>query len=447
MRPVAPFLAACMLATVMTTTLQPDQVLAAETGSSDVEVVRTPGGLEAYLIHAPAVPFLSMAFDFEGGGALDPEGKEGLAYMVSGLLDEGAGDLDSETFRAELEDRSIRLSFDATKDSFTGSLKTLTEERGRAFELLRLAVTQPRFDDEPVGRIRTQILSSLDRQLEDPQYLANESWFATAFKGHPYARTTQGTPASIEAITTDDLRGFVGRRLAQDNLRIGVAGDITAEELAPLLDATFGALPREAAPAAIANTEPTPGGTTVIRRDLPQSVVMFGHGAVARDDPDYYAAYVANYILGGGGFSSRLMEEIREKRGLAYSVYSYLYPLDHASLWIGGTGTENARVSQSLEILRAEVARMAAGDVGQQELDDAKTYLTGSFPLRLTSNDEIARMLVGMQTARLGPNFLKDRNGFIETVTLGDLQRVAARVFSADRLHVVVVGNPPDLEG
>jgi zinc protease len=409
-------------------------------GASRVERVVSEGGIEAWLISEPSIPFLSLSMHFAGGAALDPEGEAGLAYMVSGLLDEGAGELDSQAFRTELEDRAIRLSFDAARDEFTGRLKTLTKHRERAFELLRSALTEPRFDVEPVERIRHQIQAGLRRRAEDPDYLAGLTWFETAFPDHPYGRPVRGTIESVGAIEVGDLRGFVARRLARDNLIIGVSGDVTAEELGPLLDLAFGDLPATSAPIEIAAAQPAVGGTVVVEKDLPQSQALFGQKGLARDDPDFYAAYVANHILGGGGFTSRLTDEVREKRGLAYSVYSYLYPIDFAPLWLGGVGTDSARVEQSLEVVREQVARMAAGDFDQAELDDAKTYLTGSFPLRLTSNDQIAGMLVGMQVNDLGIDYIEQRNGFIEAVTLEDLRRAAARLYDPQSLLMVVVG-------
>jgi zinc protease len=416
-------------------------------GASKVERVVSPGGIEAYLINEPSIPFLSLALHFKGGAALDPPGKEGRAYMVSGLLDEGAGGLDSQAFRTELEDRAIRLSFDAERDSFSGQLKTLSEHRERAFELLRLALVEPRFDPEPVERIRNQIQAELRRRAEDPDYLVSLTWFDTAFPGHPYGRPLQGTVESVATITGDDLRQFTRERLAKDNLTVGVAGDVTAEELGRLLDLAFGDLPDTSAPIEIADAEPAGGGTVVVRKRVPQSWVMFGQEGLARADPDFYAAYVTNHLLGGGGFTSRLTEEVREKRGLAYSVYSYLYPMDHAPLWLGGVGTANAAVDESIRLVRHEVARMAAGEVGAEELADAKTYLTGSFPLRLTSNDQIASMLVSIQVDDLGIDYLEERNGYIEAVTVEDVRRVAARLYHPGQLLVVVVGDPTGLEG
>ncbi len=436
---------ACLGIAMTTTTviIDTDDAQAA----AKVQHVVSPGGIEAYLISEPAIPFMSLGMRFKGGAIGDPPGKEGLANLLSGVLDEGAGDLDSQAFRTELEDLAIRLSFDAGRDAFSGDLKTLTENRDRAFELLRLALNEPRFDDEPVERIRGQIQAGLRRRSQDPDYLASRNWFETAFEGHVYARPVEGTIESVAAITSDDLRAFASDRLAKDNLLIGVAGDITAEELGPLLDHAFGALPETSTALEPGKAEPTGRGTTVVRQDVPQSKILFGQQGLGRDDPDFYAAYVTNHILGGGGFTSRLTNEIREARGLAYSVYSYLYPTEFAPIWLGGLGTNNASVAEALDVVQQELRRMAAGDVGQAELDDAKTYLTGSFPLRLTSNDRIAGLLVSMQVNDLGTEYLDQRNSFIEAVTLDDIKRVAARLYDPASLFTVVVGNPPDLEG
>lgn len=410
-----------------------------------VEDVVSARGVRAWLLREPSIPFVSVSIRFLGGGAHDPEGLDGLSWFAAGLLDEGAGPYDSRAFRSALEDNAIRLSFDADRDSFSGELKTLNETRDLAFDLLRLALAEPRFDAEPVERIRQQILADLKRRETDPDYRSARAWFARAFAGHAYARPTRGTPETIARIGVDDLRRFVADRIARGNLFVGVAGDITASELADLLDRTFGDLPAEPRLPPVAETAPGASGVIVDRMPIPQSVVTFGHAGIDRHDPDYYAAYVANYILGGGGFSSRLTEEIREKRGLAYSVYSYLYDARYAPLWLGGVATRNDQVATSIRLVEQETARMAAGDISGKELGDAKTYLTGSFPLRLTSNDRIAQMLASMQMQDLGIDYLEKRNGYIEAVTLEDVVRVSKRLFARPILFSVV-GDPEGLE-
>jgi zinc protease len=409
----------------------------------EVQRVVSPGGIEAWLVEDHGNPIISLDLAFRGGTALDPEGKEGLANLAAGLLDEGAGELDSQAFQARLADLSIRLSFSAGQDTFGGTLRTLTENRDTAFELLRLALGQPRFDEEPVERIRAQVLTGLRRDAEKPNRIAGRTLRRLFFPGHPYGRRIRGTPETVAALTVEDLRRFVAERLARDVLKVAVVGDITGAELGPLLDKAFGGLPAAAATARIADIEPQGGGeVVVVRKDIPQSVVALGHAGLLRDDPDFYAAYVVNYILGGGGFSSRLYEEIREKRGLAYSVHSYLHPLDHAALLIGGVATANGRVGQSLELIRREWARMAEAGPSAEELAAAKTFLTGSYPLRQSSSGRIAGMLLGIQLEDLGIDYINRRNGYIEAVTLEDARRVARRLYRADRLTVVVVGQP-----
>jgi zinc protease len=409
----------------------------------EVQRVVSPGGIEAWLVEDHTNPIIALELAFRGGAALDPEGKAGLAYMASSTIDEGAGPLDSQAFQGELDNRSISLRFDAGLDSFNGSLQTLTENRDRAFELLRLALTEPRFDEEPVERIRSQIIARLSRESEDPDYIAGHVLRRLMYGEHPYARPSRGTEASIARITADDLRNFVKQRFGRDQLYVGVVGDITPQELGKALDETFLALPEKATPFALPPAGVENGGeTVVIAKPIPQSVVAFAQDGIDRADPDFYAAYVVNHILGGGGFSSRLVEEVREKRGLAYSVYSYLATFDHADMVYGGTATQNARVGESLDLIRQEWRRMSEEGPSEQELNAAKRYLTGSFPLRFNSSDNIASMLVGMQLEDLGIDYLEKRNDYVEAVTLEDARRVARRLYQPDALTVVVVGTP-----
>ncbi|MCS6878476.1 MAG: insulinase family protein [Geminicoccaceae bacterium] len=410
-----------------------------------VEEVVSPKGIRAYLVTERSVPFLTLALHFRAGAVLDPPDRCGLATMVAGLLDEGAGPYDSQAFRRELEDNAIRLTFDADLDGFTGTLKTLTATRDHAFDLLRLALLEPRFDPEPIERIRSQIQAELRRRESDPDYVSARAWYARAFDGHGYGRPVRGTLETIARIRREDLVGFARERLARADLAIGVAGDIGPEELAVLLDRTFGGLPERSAPVEPPPTEPRLGDTVLVPMPIPQSVVTFGRKGIARNDPDYYAATIANYILGGGGFSSRLMQEVREKRGLAYSVYTYLADVRLAPLWLGAVATSNERVARSIALVREEVARLAEGEIDDRELADAKTYLTGSFPLRLATNDQLARMLLGMMVHGLGRDYLERRNELVSAVGPEDLRRVCRRLY-AGPLLVAVAGRPEGLE-
>lgn len=413
----------------------------------DIERVTSPGGIEAWLVEDHTNPVIAVSFVFRGGAALDPAGKEGLADMVSGLLDEGAGPLDSGAFQKKLEDLAITLRFDAGRDSFGGRLMTLTKNRDTAFDMLRLAVTAPRFDAEPVERIRGQILSGLRGDSEEAGTIAHRALMAELFAGHPYARPAEGTEESVQAITTADLKAFVARRLARDNLIVGAVGDITPRELAEALDWLFGHLPAKAADWKVADAAPPAGGkVTVVQKPFPQSAIAFGQRGVKRDDPDYYAAYVLNHILGGGGFTSRLYREVREKRGLAYSVYSALQPLDHAGMIFGGSATRNDKAGETVRIVQEQWRRMAVDGPTAEELADAKLYLTGSFALQFSSSDRIAGILTAIQMDNLGIDYLDKRNAKIDAVTLDDVRRVARSLLDPAGLSFVVVGDPKDIK-
>jgi len=422
-------------------------VLAASPAQAvDVQRVQSKGGIVALLVEDHTNPIINLNLAFRGGSAHDPAGMEGLGEMVSGLLDEGSGKLDSQAFQGRLEDLAIGLRFSAGRDTFGGTLSTLTVNRDEAFALLKTALTTPRFDEEPVARIRSQILAGLRQESEDPDTIAGKTLMKAMFDGHPYGRPSGGDKESIEAITVDAMRTFVAERLARDNLVIGVVGDISATELGVLLDSTFLDLPAHAKSWSLPDvTPPEKGQQIVVRKDVPQSAILFAQNGLKRDDPDFYAAYVMNYILGGGGFTSRLYTEVREKRGLAYSVYSYLSPYDYTALIAGGAGTANARVGETIRIVRDEWSRMAEQGVSEAELADAKTYLTGSYPLRFTSSDNIARMLTGIQLDNLGIDYFDRRNELIEAVTLDDVNRVARHWLDPDRLTIVIVGEPENL--
>ena len=420
---------------------------AVPTAAVDVERVVSRSGIEAWLVRDTRNPIISMRFAFRGGSSLDPEGKEGLANMTAALLDEGAGDLDSQAFQKILEDMSISLQFDAGQDTFGGRLKTIVDNKDEAFRLLALAMALPRFDEDAVLRIRSQILAQLRRASEDPDSLASERLFQVLFPDHPYGRRARGTPKSVDEIVAADLRGFVRDRLARDNLVIGVVGDITPETLMPLLDSTFGSLPAKAARWDVPDTRPRGAGKTiVIRKPIPQSVISFAGEGLDRKHPDFYAATVMNHMLGGGGFTSRLYMEVREKRGLAYSVGTQLHPLDHAALLLGGAGTANAQAAETIRIVREEWSRFAEKGVTDEELADAKAFITGSFPLRFTASDRIASTLVGMQLADLGIDYLERRNGFIDAVTRDDVNRVARALLDGKALVFVVVGSPAGVQ-
>jgi zinc protease len=359
------------------------------------------------------------------------------------MLDEGAGDLDSEAFQRRIDELSVRMSFRAQRDHFTGSLQTLSQTREEAFGLLKLALAAPRFDAEPLQRVRGQILLGILQDNEDPDHIANQAWMRAMFADHPYGRAVEGTAETVNAIQAVDLEALRQRLFARERLRIAVVGDIDAETLKRLLDDTFGALPATSGVAEVAEATPVPGPRIdVIERNIPQSVIRFGHRGIKRDDPDFIPAYMVNSILGGGGFGSRLMQEVREKRGLVYSVFSSLQPMRRAGIVFGGAATMNERAAETVAVVHEELERMAVEGPTEEELEEAKTYLTGSYPLNFDSNSKIANQLLAIQEDELGIDYVNRRNGLIEAVRLEDVKRVARRLIDADGLVVTVVGKP-----
>lgn len=413
----------------------------------EIQRVVSPGGIEAWLVEEHSNPILAISFSVLGGSALDPAGQEGRARMAAALLDEGAGELDSQAFQGELERLSIQLGFSAGIDQLNGSLVTLTATRERAVELLALALTQPRFDAEPVERIRGQIQVQLSRRENDPNAAAGDALAALLYPGHPYGTPSMGTAEGIAALTAEDMKAFAQERLAKDTLKIGVVGDITPEELGRLLDQVFGALPDSSPAYDVPEVEPQGAGVVqVVEKPVTQSVILVAQPGPKRDDPDYYAAAVVDYILGGGSFSSRLYREVREKRGLAYTVWSYIRAYDHSGSWLAGAATQNERAAETLELIRAEWARLASEGPSEEEVAKAITYLTGSFALRLTSSEGIATLLVAIQRDDLGLDYIDRRDAFFTRLTVEEVRRVAAKWLDPAKLAVVVAGRPAGLE-
>ena len=409
-----------------------------------IQEVTSPGGIRAWLVEEHSVPLMAMRFAFDGGGnSQDPEGKEGVASFLSTMMDEGAGDLTSKQFQERMEELALRMSFNDGRDAFYGSFETLTEHREKALALLALAVARPRFDAEAVERMRKQLQAGLAAAARDPTRVASEQWMALAFPGHPYGRSGNGTLQSVAKIGRKDLVDFHARTFAKDTLRVVVVGDIDAATLGGVLDSVFGGLPAKARLTPVAKVEPKAAQRLkVIDMNVPQSVVRFGLPAMARKDKDFMAAFVLNTILGGGAFTSRLYQEVREKRGLAYGVDTYLMPLQNTSLFFGGVATKNEEVAQSLDVIRTEMKRITDEGPTEKELADAKAYLTGSFALRFDTNANIANQLLWMLVEGLGREYVDTRNAQVEAVTLEDMRRVARRLFEGQELIVTVVGRP-----
>jgi zinc protease len=417
-------------------------LFATSAGATTIERVVSPGGIEAWLVHEQAVPLIAVEFAFVGGAVQDPPGKAGTAALTASLLDAGAGDLDSTAFTDRRERKAIQMNFSAQRDTIHGTMRTLTENRDEAFELLRLAVTAPRFDAKDVEISRAQILSLLRRETTSPTDIASRRWWETAFEGHPYGRPVNGTSETVSSISIADLKSYAQRILARQNLKIAVVGDIDAETLKVLLDRTFGALPQKPELYPIANVAPRGLGRRIeVSLDVPQTVVDFGGPGIPRQDPDFMAAYLINHILGGGSTDSRLYQEVREKRGLAYSVSDSLVWLDHAAVLLGGTATRADRAGETVDLIEKEIRHFAEDGPTAGELVEAKRYLNSAFVLNLDSSTKIAALLVQLELDGFGTDYFSRRTAMIEAVTLDDARRVAKRLLDKGLL-VTVVGKP-----
>lgn len=410
-----------------------------------IEKIVSPAGIEAWLVREKAVPLVTLNYAFRGGATQDKADKSGTANLAADLLDEGAGDLDSNAFHERMENHAIELTFQVGRDYFHGSLRSLNEHRDEAFDLLHLALTNPRFDADAVERVRGQELSILQRDTTNPNDLAGRRWWEIAFPGHPYGRETKGTLESVPRITADDLHGYVRHVFARNELTISIVGDVDAKTAGALIDRAFAGLPAKNDLKPVANATPSGlGRRIVINVDVPQAVVIFGGQGVARHDPDFMAAYIVNHILGGGSFSSRLYKEVREKRGLAYGVSGSLVWLQHAAVLLGGTATRSDRTADALVVIEQEFKRMADEGPTPDEIAGAKSFLKGSYALTLDTSAKIAAQLTQIQIDDLGIDYIQRRDALIDAVTIEDAKRVAHKLFGGGML-VTVAGRPKGL--
>ena len=413
----------------------------------DIQKVQSPMGLTAWLVEDKTLPILSLQFSFRGAGAIqDGKEKQGRAQLLSNTMDEGAGDILSQAFQKQLSDHSITLSFHSSRDNFGGQLKTLSRHQDKAVNLLKLALTQPRFDAEPVERMRQSNLTRIRSSMGDPDWIAARLFNDIVFSNHPYALNSGGTLTTLQNITPQDLKVYAKKFLTKDNLVIGVTGNISAKKLAPMLDHIFGALPQTGAQNKVDKlTPPQESKTYLFNKDIPQTIIKMSLPSIDRHDPDYYSLRVLNHIFGAGGFGSRLMNEAREKKGLTYGIYSQLFSLDYVDSLIISTSTKNETVAEMRKIIHAEILKMATQTISKDELQHAKDYIIGSMPLALTSTDNISSILLGLQLHNRPIEYLDNLSMNINKVTIEDVQRVSKRLLDTKKLTTIMVGNPENI--
>ncbi|MDX5383465.1 MAG: insulinase family protein [Rhodobacterales bacterium] len=411
----------------------------------EIKEVVSPGGITAWLVEDHAIPFTALEIRFRGGASVEAAEKRGATNLMAALLEEGAGEMDARAFARARDGLAASFRYSVSDDALSVSAQFLTENRDAAVDLLRQSLVQPRFDDDAIERVRAQVLSGLRSDEKNPQSIASRRFDALVYGDHPYGSSLDGTIDTVSALTRDDLLAAHADTLARDRIHVSAVGDITADQLGALLDSLLGDLPATGA-ALPGPADPTfPGGVDVVDFPTPQSVVLFGQPGIGQEDPDFFAAFILDHILGGGGFESRLMTEVREKRGLTYGIYTYLADRELAQVWGGSVASANDRVAEAVEVIRAEWARMQQDGVTQDELDNAKTYLTGAYPLRFDGNGTIANIIVGMQMRGLPIDYAATRNDQVNAVTLEDVNRVARTLLDPARLSFVVVGQPEGL--
>ncbi len=408
----------------------------------DIQEVVTEAGTTIWLVEEPSIPIISIEIEFKGGAVLDPADKLGATVLMAGLLEEGSGDLDSVGFASAAEELAARFSYDGGRDGVSISATMLSENRDATVDLLATALSNPTFDDVSVARVRGQVVANLQSDLNDPNYLAQRRFRELSFGDHPYANPTGGTLETVETLNRDDVIAAHGRSLVRSRATVGVVGDITAAEVGPLIDRLLAGLPEDGPDLPDRATVAEATATHIVPLNTPQAVAIFGHSGINREDPEFIAAFVLNTIMGGGGFSSRLSTEVREKRGLTYGIYSYLVGADYGALVLGSVASANDRMAEVVELVEAEWAKMAGDGVTPEELAKAKRYITGSYPLRFTSNGRIANSLVGMQLAKLPIDYVDTRNDLINALTLEEVNDLASRLYKPENLRFVIVGQP-----
>ncbi|MEO9863289.1 MAG: pitrilysin family protein [Yoonia sp.] len=415
------------------------------TAAVDIKTITSDGGINAWVVEEPSIPFVALEIRIRGGASLDVEGKRGAVNLMMGLLEEGSGDMTAQEFQAKRESLAASFGYRAYDDTISLSAKFLTENQDDALALFKQSLVSPTFDQDAIDRVRAQVISGINSDAKNPNRIAGAFFDEAAFGDHPYGSSMDGTIESVTALTRDDMFDAHRNVLTRDRLFVSVVGDVTADAVGPMLDDLLGDLPDEG-PALPDDVDfGLAGGVTVIDYETPQSVALFGHAGIERDDDDFFAAYIMNQILGAGGFESRLMNEVREKRGLTYGISTFLVPKFHAEMMLGQVASANETIAEAIEVTRNEWARLADEGVTDEELETAKTFLTGEYPLRFDGNGEIADIMVGMQMIGLPPEYVINRNDYIEAVTLDDINRVAGELLDPEALHFVVVGQPEGL--
>ncbi len=445
MRRLAAGLAALALAGCATEREAAELVLPASTSSlADVQVVTSPGGITAWLVSESFVPMISMEWTWSGGASVEPAGLRGIGWVLAYMMNEGAGDMDTSAYGARMEDLDMKFACGQWSDWTSCGMTTLKATADESFDMVRQAFSSLRFDDEPFERAKREMIVGIDEDETNPKSVASTAMNDALIPGHPYAR--RSTRQTVSAIGKSDVRKLMAQLMTKDRLLVVVVGDITAEELKPKLDEVFGSLPATSSLPVVPDAKALPAQAKPVVKELPQpqTLIMFSGPGIRREDPDFYAAYVLNYILGGGSFSSRLTDDVREKRGLTYGIGTGLSIQPHFWRWQGSSATMNDKADEVVQLIRENIAKLGSEGPTAEELADAKAYITGAFPLAFDSNTKIAQNLIGFRQDGMPADYVQVRNSYFEAVTLEDVKRVARTYMKPEDFTFVMVGKPTD---
>lgn len=403
-------------------------------------------GARVLFVETHELPMVQLSVAFDAGAARDPRERRGLALLTHGLLDEGAGGMSSDEIALRLEETGAELQGESGRDSARFEFRSLSDPAllGRASAMLGTILARPDFPAEALERERRRVLVALARDEQSPAEVGERRFFDLLYGPHPYANPPEGEAAAVRTLARDELAAFHRRYYAGANAAMAIVGDLTPGQARELAQRVLGNLPRGEPAAALPPVPPTGTGQRE-RIGFPsqQTHVFLGQPGTTRDDPDYFALYVGNHVLGGGGLVSRLSNEIREARGLAYSVYSYFQPMREAGPFLVGLQTRNDQAGQAVEVTRATLARFVADGPETEELEAAKRNLTGGFALALDSNRKIAGQLLNIAFYRLPLDYLDNYVRRIDAVTAGEVREVFRRRVDPARLVEVTVGGSP----
>lgn len=412
--------------------------------ASRIQEVRSGQGITAWLVESHAQPVIAIRFAFAGGSSREPADRRGMSDVLAEMLGEGAGPYDGPAFRQRADRLSARLSFFAARDAISGSVDALSRNLDATADLLAAQINAPRIEASALERVVRRKIAAIRDLGNDPAAVAEDAWYAATFGAHPYAAPSSGSPDTLGRITTADLADFRSRHFAKANLVVAVAGDISPERLAALLDKVFGSLRREPRLQDLAPLAPVRGrDVTTVERDVPEANVVFGFGAPHRHDPQFMPALVLNEILGGSVTGSRLGDELRARQGLVYGIDTRLIADAHAAIVLGQFSTATSDLERALGSVRVEVGRLAKDGPTTEEVETAKSFLIGAFPLSFDSSAKIADNLVAIAQAGLGIDYVDRRRRAIEAVTRDTVRATAVHLLQPDRVTFAVVRGRP----